>query len=209
MAIAKLPTELVDSRTSIPLPYAVNAALLVMTEFLIQRGKRMYSMKLLTLQQQKAFEEQLAAKCRYSHTCRSHVGRVWVALTAAMLLQRRKLAGEGKHILRIRFRCALLGLRCFLHAEWLLGPASIRWAPQPGGLTMGLDENRKDAGHKANVRQELAAAISLPCHWRKKNPAARPLACGVSSNTPGFLRREAPAFKGGHQAAVPAEMSAL
>src|SRR5262249_14242908 len=44
----------------------------------------------------------------------------------------------------------------------------------------------------------------------KENPAARPIGCGVSSNTPGFLRREAPAFKGwapGRR--FPAEMSAL
>src|SRR5262249_3525280 len=52
-----------------------------------------------------------------------------------------------------------------------------------------------------------AKAIRVAANWfhlpEKKNPAARPLACGVSSNTPEFLRREAPAFKGGHQAAVP------
>src|SRR5215475_13508766 len=52
-----------------------------------------------------------------------------------------------------------------------------------------------------------AKAIRVAANWfhlpEKKNPAARPLACGVSSNTPEFLRREAPAFKGGHQVAVP------
>src|SRR5262245_49643912 len=52
-----------------------------------------------------------------------------------------------------------------------------------------------------------AKAIRIAATWfrlpEKKNPAARPLACGVSSSTPEFLRREAPAFKGGHQAAVP------
>src|SRR5262249_15748148 len=126
MAIAKLPTQLLDSRTSIRLPCPVKAALLIVTEFQIQLVKRVYSMKLLTLQHQQAFKDHLSPECRYSHTCRSHVGRVRVARMADLLLQRRKLAGEGQNILRSRFRCALLGLRCFLHAEWLLEPASIR-----------------------------------------------------------------------------------
>src|SRR5262249_14574173 len=54
-------------------------------------------------------------------------------------------------------------------------------------LAFGHHEDRAPthgyAATRGGVRQELAAGIGLLCHWRKKNPAARPLACGVSSNT--------------------------
>src|SRR5215475_13993298 len=58
-----------------------------------------------------------------------------------------------------------------------------------------------------------AKAIRVAANWfhlpEKKNPAARPLACGVSSNTPEFLRRERQPLRVGTRPPLPAEMSAF